>query len=112
LIATEWNWAEKNEFALQRHGFDYLANLQQENAYYKVVLLICLAQETTQEMLLDVASILLLEAVEEKQEIKAVIAKVSAQVKEYLPNLSATQLSQLLFDKIAYFLYHHLLVLK
>jgi hypothetical protein len=111
LIATEWNWAEKNEFALQRHGFDYLANLHQENAYYRVVLLICIEQEIVQEMLLDVASILLLETIEEKQKMKTIIKKVILQVKNYLPNLTNEQLTTLLFNKITYFLYHHLVVL-
>jgi hypothetical protein len=111
LIATEWNWAEKNEFALQRHGFDYLANLHQENAYYKVALLICIEQTTLQEMLLDVVSSLLLEALEEKQTMRMVINQVVSQVKNHLPNMTEAQLADLLLDKVRYFLYHHVLQL-
>jgi len=111
LITTEWNWVEKNEFALQRHGFDYLANLHQDNAYYKVALLICIEQTTLQEMLLDVVSSLLLEALEEKQTMRMVINQVVSQVKNHLPNMTEAQLADLLLDKVRYFLYHHVLQL-
>ncbi len=112
FIETEWNWAEKNEFALQKQGFDYLDNLSRASAYYRVALIICIEQETVQEMLLDVATILLFEEIGKGCKIKTLIEHGYNQLKNYLPDKTEVQIRQLLLDKITYFLYHHILCLR
>jgi len=109
FIETAWNWAETNEFAMQKHGFDYLSNINKESAYFKVVLMLCVEQSTVVEMLLDVVNIMLFETTFEKQKIKDVIYQVISQVKTYIPDKTDAELSNILISKISYFLYHHVL---
>lgn len=112
FIETEWNWAETNEFAMQKQGFDYLDNLSRASAYYKVVLIVCTEQNTVREMLLDVVNILLFEEIGKGCKIKTLIEHGYARLKNYLPDKTESQIRQLLLDKITYFLYHHVLCLS
>ncbi|GAB4111816.1 MAG: hypothetical protein OHK0057_37490 [Thermoflexibacter sp.] len=111
FIETEWNWVEANEFAMQKHGIDYLSNLKKESAYYKVALIICIEQDIVREQLLDMVNILLFETLEGRQKIETVIKNVFNQITNHLSDKTEAEINQILLGKISYFLYHHILQL-
>lgn len=114
LIESEWMWAEKNEFTGQDKTVDYLSNLQQEAAYFQVILFCYPVSASIKEQLSDTITILIidtLQQVENNQKlIREVIENVANEIYVLNQSRSIEELSDIILDKIRYLLYQGLLI--
>ena len=105
-IVSEWDWAEANEFLGQNKESDYTANIEQQPAYFEVILYVYLHQSVIKEHSLDVLNILVLDAFEEWQPLGLGIETVWKQLSEHQPNMHEMQTKEAILRRIRFFLYH------
>jgi hypothetical protein len=110
LIESRWNWAETNEFTLQKNSIDYPAHIHLPASFFQVVILLCPESGMVQEQLLDGMGILLLEAVREEHGlVNHVIETVLGQLELHLEDKTREEMEEVIFSRITYFLYHGVL---
>ena len=114
LIESEWMWAEQNEFTGQDKTVDYLLNLQQEAAYFQVVLFGYPVSASIKEQLSDTITILIIDALQQVENNQLLMQEVVDNVVNEIYTLnqsrSIEELSVAVLDKIRYLLYQGVLI--
>ena len=113
LIESEWMWAEKNEFTGQDKTVDYLLNLQQEAAYFQVVLFGYPVSASIKEQLSDTITILIIDALQQVENnqllMQEIVDNVANEIYALNQSRSIEELSATVLDKIRYLLYQGVL---
>lgn len=104
-INTEWNWAERSEFAEQKGMNDLNANRTKDPAYYETLFYVAPHLETVREQILDGLSILLLDNVEEAKSYAELVDSTISLILQHQPQADSSVLENRVEDRLRYFLY-------